>query len=130
MIGEHLKCRNQGSGAVFDAEGNTYFVRVRLLLNLFAAPDQEEAGEVGGIVFDAGLQDNAIVGASSLLAGDGGDACVAETHYVFDRARRVVKRAWRHHWMGCEEAAALGQGDGMGENLANVLQFAARNRDE
>ena len=49
---------------------------------------------------------------------------------MFDAARGVVEGGGRHRRMLAEESAALGQRDGMGEDLANAFECAARDADE
>ena len=45
-------------------------------------------------------------------------------------ARGVVEGGRRHLRMLLEKSPALGQRDGVGEHLANIFDFAARNADE
>ena len=92
--------------------------------------NQEKTSVVGRIVFDAGGQHLSTVGQGSLLAGDGAGLFLAQADYMLHAARGVVEGGGRHLRMLVEKSPALGQRDGVGEDLANILDLASRHADE
>ena len=95
-----------------------------------AAANQEKPGVVRGIVFDAGRQHLAAIGEGCPLAGDGGGLAVALLDHMLDAAGGVVEGSGRHFCMLAQKSAALGKGDGMGEDPADAFYRAAWGANE
>ena len=136
---------DERAGAVLQAEGYAELVGgvrgggvfVGAEWGVGDAAEEMEAGVVFGVVFDVGGEDVRVVGGGGERGGDGGGVAeglgfVAEGFRddVLDGAGGVVKRRGAELRVGAEEVLALGERDGMREDLAEVGEGDAGGGDE
>lgn len=94
------------------------------------AAEEEEAGVVFAVVLDGFLEDPSAVDFSGDGGGDGGCIAEAVSHHHFDAAGGVIERGSFELGVGGEEVEALIEGDGVGEDAAEVLEPDAWGSDE
>jgi hypothetical protein len=87
--------------------------------------NQEEAGEVAFVVFDAGLKNVAGIFASGAAAGDAGGGGKAMSDDVFHAAGGVVKRDRLDAGVVAEEVAALVESNRVRERFAQRVELHA-----
>ena len=114
---EALIAKGGGSASLFAGAG-----RARLCLQL---ANQEEAGEVALVVFDAGLENFAGVFQSGVASGNAGSVGKMLGDDVLHAAGRVVERDRFDPGIAAEEVAALVERHRVGERAAQCAELHA-----
>jgi hypothetical protein len=133
--GENAQRLEERSGNILDFEGDRSLVGAARDEALAACrggcrlANEEEAGEVAFVVFNASLKDFAGVFASGMASGDAGGIEKAMGDDMLHASGRIVERDWLYPGMVAEEVAALVEGDRVGEQLADRAQLYAGGGD-
>ncbi len=132
MAGEGLEGSEQRAWTVRQPHGERHFAGAGAceLLGLVCGAQQDEAGEILGVVLDACGENDAAVMLSGAAAGDGRAAFVTARKRFADAACRVFGRHTLQVWVRCEEALALSQGHGVRSHGANLGESGAGAADE
>jgi len=97
---------------------------------LSGAAEEEEAGVVFAVILDGFLEDPCAVDLGGDGGGDGGGIAEAVGHDHFDAAGGVVEGGSFELGVSGEKVEALIEGNGVGEDTAEILEPDARGSDE
>ncbi len=109
VLCERLERGEKGPGAMREAHGDGHFVGVGGRRGSFSSrAEQEEAGEIFGVVLDAGKKDDSAVVLCGPAGGDGGAGFVAVGEGFANASGGVFRGDAFEVRVGYEETLALG----------------------